>query len=319
VKRRKKISKKRKFLDKKLVFSTGIIAIIVLGLVCYKVFFQTPVKFSLKAAIIDQLGFGDTQNPEFNNTVTSLLIERGFSVSYHESETITVNFYKELAKYNYGIIILRTHSALRDDPNDPTKVKKIVDLFTSENYTDERAYELLEERSRGLLSKGEYLWEPGKFYFAITPKFIENLDGYFPKSIVIAMGCWSLKPGCEQMAEAFIQKGAEAYIGWTDMVYPQDTDNETVNLLNMLLEDKSLANAISETSNYTCTSGSYTVTTRLDFYPKLAGNLTLSELIKEAKSSTALQSATNNLKLLSPLFCSINVINHRSKDFTISN
>ena len=317
MKRRKKISKKRKILDKKfLIFTAGII-VIVLGFISYKVFFQNnpEIRFSLKAAIIDQLGFGDTQNPEFNSTVANLLVDAGFNdMSYHKSENITVNFYKGLAKYNYGIMILRVHSALRI--KNETKEILGVDFFTSENYTDARANELWKERALGHVSKGEYFRDPGKFYFAITSNFIGNLTGYFPKSIVFAMGCWSLKPGYEQMADAFIKKGATAYIGWTDMVNSWDTDNETAYLLNMLLnEDKQLGYAISQTRNYTCFFEGQTVPTRLDFYPKSASNLTISELIKETKVSTTFQSRVDNLKSFLPLFCLTNVVNRKSENF----
>jgi len=301
LKRRKKIPKKRKILDKKLIFSTGIIAVIVLGMVCYKVLVQNPeVKFSLRAAIIDQLGFGNTQNPEFNRTTTNLLIDAGFDVFYHKSEDITVNFYRGLAKYDYGIIILRVHSALRN------QTPPVIDLFTSENYTDARAKELERERWLGLVTKGNYSWAPDQFYFAITPLFIESLEGYFPKSIVVAMGCWSLKPECEQLAAAFIKKGAKAYIGWNDTVYQQDTDNETVNMLNKLLndDDKKLGDATSETKVYPIPGG----TTRLDFYPESAYNLTISELIKEVKPLGTLQSTIDSQKPL-PLFCVAAVIN----------
>lgn len=317
MKRRKKISKKSKILDKKLIFSTVIIAIVVGGLVYYKVFLQTPpeIKFSLKAAIIDQLGT-DVPNSEFNNTVTDLLVRAGFNVFYHRSENITVDFCRGIAQYNYGLIILRAHSALREG-------QTTVDIFTSENYTEALANEYRAKYGSRLLVRGEYLWHPGKFYFAITSDFIERLDGYFPKSIVIAMGCWSIKPpkpGWGGMAEAFIKKGAKAYIGWTDLVYPQDTDNETINLLSMLLiENKPLGDAISKTKSYLTEFNNTFVTTRLDFYPKSAGNLTISELIKEARASTTLQSTVDSFKPLLPLFCAANVINYKSKDFKIYN
>lgn len=311
MKRRKKIPRKRKILDKKLIFSTGIIAVIVLGLVFYKVFFQTSeIKFSLKAAIIDQLG-KDFPNSTFSNNVTALLESVGFNVSYHKSENITVNFYKGLAKSNYGIIILRAHSALRN------QTPPVVDLFTSEEYTNSTDVHY-DDRRKGLLAVGKYYWNPNMSYFAVKPEFIEELDSPFPNSIVIAMGCWSLKPGCEQMANAFIKKGAKAYIGWTDMVYPQDTDNETVKLLKLLLdEDKPLGYAIDNTKNYTCQFGGQTVTTHLDFYPKsgIVANLTISELIKEAKASITLQTTFYSFDPLLPLLFATNVINHNSKDF----
>jgi len=307
-KRKKRIYKRRKILDKKLIFPIGIIVIVVGGLVCYKVLFQTPeIKFSLTAAIIDQLGFGNTQNPEFNNTTINLLENAGFNVSYHKSEAITVNFYRKLAEYNYGLIILRVHSALRED-------QTTVDLFTSEEYNESTKDYYYQDQKKGLLTIGHYLWEPNRTYFAIAPKFIENSGGYLPKSIIIAMGCWSLKSGCEEMAAVFINKGARAYIGWSNMVYPHDTDNETIHLLNMLLtENKPLGIAISKTSAYTCTIDSQTITTHLDYYPKSAANLTISELVKEAKSSMTLQSTVYNFEPLLPSLCTTNVLSYKSK------
>lgn len=51
-----------------------------------------------------------------------------------------------------------------------------------------------------------------KEYFAFTPKFVKELEGTFPKSIIIAMGCQTLnKTVKQQMAEAFRLKGAKAY------------------------------------------------------------------------------------------------------------
>jgi len=275
--------KKKRVFDKKLVFVIGAMAVIVFGLLFYKVFSQSSVKFSMKAGIIDQLGT-DVPNSEFNSTITGFLETNGFGVSYRKSDLVTVYFYNDLAKYDYGIIVLRAHSALRiDNRTQPLGILG-VDLFTSEMY---RNWLYDEEQKNGQLSQGEYLWNRTKTYFAITSKFIENLQGNFPKSIVIAMGCWSLKPGLEAMAQAFIAKGASAYIGWTDMVYPQDTDNETTHLLNMLLnQDYSIGYAVNQTRSYPCSFGTQTVETRLDFYPKSANNLTIFELVGKKPSAT---------------------------------
>ncbi len=280
--------KEKKIPDKKLlVFSMGLITIIVFGFLVYRTFFQTPeIKFSLKATIIDQLA-EHFPNPEFNETVTNLLRDAGFNVSYYGHETVNVSFYKELAKRDYGIIILRAHSALRED-------NKTVDLFTSEEYDQ---YKYGDMRGKGLLTKGEYLFEQEseRFYFAITPKFVESLEGYFPKSIVIAMGCWSLKPECEQMANAFINRGAKAYVGWTEIVLHEDTDQETVRLLEMLLkENRTLADAIDKTDYYTYHGDGKTIISRMKFHPQSAGDLRISELIAEAKASSTTTTATFN-------------------------
>jgi hypothetical protein len=158
------------------------------------------------------------------------------------------------------------------------------------------------------------LYAPGKYYFAVTSLFIEKLEGRFPKSIVITMGCWSLKPGCEQIAEAFINKGAKSYIGWTDVVTPAHTDVDTLEVLQlMLIANKTLEEAVSNRS-HTYKSGNQTVTTQLRFYPQEAKNLTISDLIQEAKSSEKSQIIINSFEHV-PLFCITNIAYYKSKDF----
>jgi len=251
--------------------------------ILYFKYAQTPeVAFSLNAAIIDQLG----REKEFSNLTltfkedaTTILKKYGFTVTY-QNESLDVDFFRKLARYNYGIIILRVHSALRED-------NSTVDLFTTEEFAD---YKYRSELENGLLTKGVLL---GKSYFVITSSFIENLEGRFPKSIVIAMGCWSLKPELQQMASAFISKGAKAYIGWTNAVLTEDTDRETLRLLRMLLnENKTLTEAVSQTKTYQYYSGSTPVTSRMDFYPPSASNLRISNLIEEAKTTSALAAAS---------------------------
>jgi hypothetical protein len=304
-KKRKAVPKERKQPSRKklITISAILIVVIAVGFLISLLLFQgSEVAFSLSAAVIDQLG-EEFPNPTFVENVTSILESYGFSVNYH-NESLDVAFFKGLAKYNYGIIILRVHSALRED-------NSTVDLFTSEEFVD---YKYRRELKNGLLTVGEYLYAPGKYYFAITSRFIENLEGRFPKSIVIAMGCWSLKPGREQLANAFLNKGAKAYVGWTDLVTPDDTDKETVKLLKMLVENKSLNDAVSQTHRYTYSAGHQTVTTKLRFYPPAAGSLRMSDLVAKAKAPITSQVLINNFKL-STLICVTNVIDHKPEDF----
>jgi hypothetical protein len=297
---------KKRFSSKQLMVISIIIAsIIALGSVLSFLLSQKPEVFSLRAAIIDQLG-EEFPNSSFVENVTNLLATRGFNVTYY-NKTLDVNFFRGLANNRYGIIILRVHSALRED-------NSTVDLFTSEEFAD---YKYRPERENGLLVRGEFLYTPGKLYFAITSKFIESLEGGFPKSIVIAMGCWSLKLGCEQMAMAYIDKGAKAYVGWTDIVLPRDTDSETFRLLQMLLnENRTLVDAVSRTNGYTYHGGNQTFYSHMQFYPSSEENLTISKLITEAKVSssvTAFDSAKN--------FSNILIANtiRKPKDFTWKN
>lgn len=298
--KKEKVSQKTLFSNKQLIISVVTAAIIVSGFILYSFILQTQeVKFSLKAAIIDQLG-EEFPNSDFNETgtVAGILKDAGFNVSYHRSETINVAFYKGLAQYNYGIIILRTHSATREG-------ETIVDLFTSEEYS---ASKYGDEQENDLLTMGYYSWNPGKFYFAVTPKFIENLESRFPKSVVIAMGCNSLNVTCKEMAEAFIKKGAKAYIGWTGLVSPSHTDNETIRLLRgLLVENKTLSDAIDSTK-FDPLYGS-----KMAYYPPEASNLTIFDLITEANTHLTSKSAINNFESGFLLICVTNIARLRFK------
>jgi len=279
--KKEKVKQEKLFSNRQLIIISVVMAtIIVLGFILYSLQTQ-EVEFSLKAAIIDQLG-EEFPSSDFNatGTVADILKDAGFNVSYHRSETINVAFYKGLVKYNYGIIILRTHSATREG-------ETIVDFFTSEEYS---ANKYGDEQNNGLLTAGYYSWNPEELYFAITPKFIENLEGGFPKSVVIAMGCNSLNLTCTEMAEAFIKKGATIYIGWTGLVSPSHTDNETIKLLGgLLVENKTFSDAINSLKSDPL------YRSKMEYYPPEAGNLTISDLITEANTHLTSKSAINNL------------------------
>lgn len=289
-KRKEKVLQEKKLFSNKqlILLSFALAAIIILGFLLSSFLLQTQeVKFSLKAAIIDQLG-KEFPNPQFKDNITAILTAAGFSVAYHKSEELDVNFFKSLAKYNYGIIILRAHSALRDD-------NSTVDLFTSEPFKE---YLHVQELNNGLLVRGVLNYSQGPDeYFGLTSMFIESLEGTFPKSIVIAMGCWSLKPECQQMAEAFIKKGAKAYIGWTDVVSSEHTDGETVKLLSRLLKyDETIGEAVYWAFSDWCF---YPIVSDMGYHPESAGGLKISSLITEAKSSSNHQSIITFFKPMS--------------------
>jgi len=273
----RKIQKQEKkpLLNKKLLAISIILAItIIIGAILYQYIWrnqEAEVKFSLKAAIIDQLSEDENlRNQTFVNEVSAILRKNDFSVDYYNYTKTNVAFFKGLAKANYGIIILRLHSALRMDGS-------AVDFFTSEPYTTDK---YIREQKEGLLVNGTIIYT-GKQYFAFTSKFVEELEGNFPKSIVIAMGCQSLNQTAGQpMARAFCRKGAKVYIGWSSWVSVKHSDEETIKLMSRLLqEDKTIGEAI-EDANRDPNYGAY-----LKFYPESARDLKVSSLIKEAKTS----------------------------------
>lgn len=270
--RSKQLPDQRKPLSNKrlVIFSVALAATIIVSFLVFTNYFSNHEnRFSLKAAIVDQLG-REFPNPDFNETgvISTMLETVGFTVSHFREETISVEFYSKLANGEYGIIILRAHAATREG-------ETIVDFFSSEEYSRSK---YVYEQDNGLLTRGYYSWKPGKSYFAVTPKFIENLDGTFPRSIIIAMGCNSLNATCTEMAEAFIKKGAVAYVGWTGLVDPAHTDAQTIKLLReLLIENRTVRMAINAL-DVDPLYGS-----RMTYYPTQTGDLTISELKMQGK------------------------------------
>lgn len=266
-KKKESLNEKKHALSQKQLIAISIALSLTIAIV-FTIFAlqSTDIPFSFNAVIIDQLA-RDAPNPTFVAEATSILQSRNFSVEYY-NENLNVAFFKNLTTGNYGIIILRVHSAMRED-------NSTVDLFTSEEWVSGKY-------PPELVVPGNYSYDPKKFYCAITYRFIEKLEGYFPKSIIVAMGCWSLKSGLQHsLAEAFIARGAKAYVGWTDMVFPNDTDDDTIKFLEkFLIQNKTLEDATSGLGHaYGPT------TTAMQFYPLEARNLTITDLLTSVKSS----------------------------------
>jgi hypothetical protein len=73
---------------------------------------QTPE--DLKAAIVDQLSIEqDFANATFINSATSILTSAGYKVETFSGQEVDVRFYENLPSRGFGVIILRTHSAVR--------------------------------------------------------------------------------------------------------------------------------------------------------------------------------------------------------------
>jgi len=264
---------KQPFAHKKLLIAMIIlIALVLSALLFSRVLLSAPApRFSLRAIIVDQLS-SEFPNPVFgsNGTVANDLKSAGFDVSYVASNAVNVDFYTRLAQGDYGIIIVRAHSAMRVDSS-------TVDFFTSEAYSSSKYGSYQQD---GRVTVGSYSWRPGEYFFAVSPELIRNLDGTFPKSIVVAMGCDGLNSSALEMADAFINKGALAFTGWNGLVGPDHTDNETLKFLdNFLVENKTLSKSVRSTAldpDYLSVLG---------FYPSSAENLTKNDLLADAEGS----------------------------------
>ena len=241
-KRRKKTKTKNPILKHKL--SIGIILFI--AFICFLLSLYSPEQPndnepSFKAAIVDQLSFNDkTKNETFVQTATDILVKGGYTVDYYRGEEVTVGFYKKLPRYDYDIILFRVHSALTDYENGfagpPTG------LFTSEEFTDSKYF--WEEADLQIM-KANFRYAEGE-YFSISSSFIRK-KGRYDNALIIMMGCDGLT--CDDMAKAFIYKGARVYISWNGSVRVEHTDYATIHLLqNLILQKQTIRQAIENTN-----------------------------------------------------------------------
>jgi hypothetical protein len=182
----------------------------------------------LKAAIADQLSL-TFPNQSFIEEAATILVNANYTVDYFGGEEVTVEFYRNLPAYDYKLIILRVHSAIRIDGGPP------VTLFTSEPYSQKS--HVSEQLADQLAPVHYIIGDKEELYFAITPSFVKYCqNGKFQNSLIVLMGCNGLTH--TDMAEALIERGAKAYISWKTSVSATLTDTCTTQLLEHLITQK---------------------------------------------------------------------------------
>ena len=185
-----------------------------------------------RAVIVDQLEL-TAPNPDFAEQATELLEAAGYEVDYVPGAEVTVDYYRELPSKGYEIVLLRAHAAGRELSDDA--YGDDVSLFTSERVSTKYAREQRERLVKGVGFNREQM-ESGELYFGIPSSFVrERMQGEFEGATVVLMGCDVLR--AQNMAEAFVAKGAGAVVGWDAQVSAKHTDAGTLSLLRYLLVD----------------------------------------------------------------------------------
>jgi len=152
--------------------------------------------------------------------------ELGFGYSrVHEFMLATL---EPLTYPGYRLIIFRIHSS----DVDPTGE---IGLFTSELYREDQ---WVLEQVRGRLAYGHTIPDAqGPDYFAIVPAFIsEEMRGRFNDTLLIIGGCKTL--ASPELAEAFLDRGASAVVGWDDVVDLAHNDRAILRLLMAIVGEK---------------------------------------------------------------------------------
>jgi hypothetical protein len=198
-----------------------------------------------RAVIVDQLSLTQP-NPDFVESATGLLQRAGYVVDYFPGEQVTVEFYRELPTHDYDLIILRVHSGISSEVDVTTGEKasaEYVALFTGEPYSENK-YPDEPERSLG---KATY-YEGAPPLFGIGPEFIaQSMRGSFDDALIVLMGCDGLRS--QTTAQAFLDRGASAFVSWSRSVSVDHTDAATVRLLEKLLIDRlPVGDAVTQTA-----------------------------------------------------------------------
>jgi hypothetical protein len=215
----------------------------------------------LRAAIVDQLSL-TFPNQTFIETATNTLRQAGYKVDYYPGEDVTVEFYRNLPTHGYGLIILRVHSTA------------LVSLFTSEEYSKSKyVYEQLTNKIRNVAYSPEEYAASGISYFGVTNLFVQtSMKGKFVNTTIVMMGCDGLSN--TDLAEAFVEKGARAYVGWNQSISASLTDQATTCLLQHLVaRQESMKNAVNNTMKEV--SADPACESLLTYYPPEAGEQTI--------------------------------------------
>lgn len=197
-----------------------------------------------RAIIVDQLSLS-YPNRQFVDQAKLILTRSGYEVDYVPGEEVTVDFYRDLPRRDYDLLIFRVHSVLMPPPDRPDLPASEASLFTSEIY-DARKH-IGWQVDRRLISAWQQNFPEQKF-FGIRPDFVRyTMEGELDGATVVLMGCDGM--AAYDLALAFFSRGAKEVIGWTDLVLDFHTDRATEVLLSHLSGGASAEQAVELTMN----------------------------------------------------------------------
>lgn len=257
-----------------LAIGLGVVAIVAITVFAYPWPPSGPASPTasgeLRAAIIDQL-YSLQPNPTFIEQTTQELQDYGFEVDVYRGDVVTVDFYRQLPTYGYKLIIFRVHSGLLIGRK---AVADRVWLFTSEPYSRMRYFI---EQMTGKVTLATTA-EDAPCVFAISAKFVtQSLKEQFANTAIIMMGCSCFR--FEDLAQAFVQKGASTYMAWDASVELNYVDDATIALVEKLCsKGLTTAEAVAETMAEKGPDPGFRAV--LQYYPPASASKTLRQLIE---------------------------------------
>lgn len=206
-----------------------------------------------------------SSSPQFTDEITDFLNSSSIKTEIYKDGNITVDFYSTLPLHSRTILLLRVHAGVfAKDPTSPTF------LFTREPYSAgiHLGEQLMSQVLSGVTDPDNKSETP---VFTVGPIFVAaSMQGNLNGTIVILSSCLGLYNN--QLAEEIIKKGATAFISWDEKVSLYHTDRAISLLTKMLIQDrKTIEEAVTRVMNEIGEDVTYH--SRLEYYPKEAGNL----------------------------------------------
>lgn len=179
------------------------------------------------ALILDPLAL-NYPDQGFVANLTTALTRLGYAVNYLGPSNAGIDTFRRLPSLGYDMIVIRAHSASQQA------------IITAEPYS--RTLYKTDQSSGSLVGA---VANDGPVYFAVTPSFVRNImTGRFQGSTILIMGCSTVQ-GQHVLADAFLDKGAQSFVGWDNSVTIIHTDKSTVSLVSSLSTGRSLSSAVS--------------------------------------------------------------------------
>lgn len=228
---------------------------------------QTDV---LKCAIVDQL-YDFQPNDALIDFVTGEFEKLGFEVDIYKGDEITVDFYEQLPGKGYKLILFRVHAGLLENE---TGLGDKIWLFTNEPYSRMRYY-FAQLRDQVTAARTIDSEDP---VYAISSKFIMDCMRHnFADTVIINMGCATFYN--EDLAQAFVNRGASAYMAWDVSVGLQYVDDAVMTLVEKLCtEELTIEQAVAGTMEEKGPDPNNNAV--LKFYPSENADKTVRQLVE---------------------------------------
>jgi len=176
-------------------------------------------KGKTSVAILDPL---DGEDLGFTDSCIELFESAGFEVDVIKGDDVSVSQIKKISG-GYNIVVFRVHSSVYHGR---------VWFFTGEEYSQGRYVleQLVDEVHPARPALGS------EFLFAVGAEFVLHfLEDRFDGTLIVVMGCDGLRH--HDLAKAFLDAGASAYVSWDGPVSLRHTDEATLAMLRGLVAE----------------------------------------------------------------------------------